>query len=573
MRRLILLLAGLAILVSADIYYPIVRTQWLRDIVAPDTSDIYPKFLRISHAGRPTVLAGIFTVGAATDTGLMLISGSGNETLLITGHSKLGGSSNAFQWDSLRDTLYTLNCDTIHGKVLIYSNGKIEIRNAGNQSVKLDSTGIVWRHLYDDGNGGMDTYPQFIGTYSIQLGWANVASGEKSVVMGGDGNQATAAFSTAGGGLQNSATGTFSTSVGGSLNVASGNASMACGGWSNYATSTFSSANGGRGNVASESCATANGGQWDSASGKFSTTLGGERNKATGRHSVAAGFGARAGNNQFVYRDTVNLGASVFITDSVRALYGFVGNGAGLTGITGTDQKARDSANAAYALAKADSALNDSTKNARSAQTLANSAQKVNIPTDTLVADSGAFRKVTGNGGGLTFVNAATLSGATLGNIKTYSGDSARTAAHDTAIVYTTIPGTVISWWGDSAAAFPAGYVLCNGTLKYKDIAGDSIVTPNLSGRYLVFGNADSSGWATYRGVTRGGDTSYTPAGTNTGGAVTAHTVTPTIRGTAAGNVTTSGNHAVTDPTFGGTKATIVPSYFALWPLIRSRTW
>lgn len=50
------------------------------------------------------------------------------------------------------------------------------------------------------------------------------------------------------------------------------------------------------------------------------------------------------------------------------------------------------------------------------------------------------------------------------------------------------MPGMVIAWYGDSSA-LPAGYVLCDGKARFRNLAGDSVLTPNLCGSFPI-GNA-----------------------------------------------------------------------------------
>jgi hypothetical protein len=127
-------------------------------------------------------------------------------------------------------------------------------------------------------------------------------------------------------------------------------------------------------------------------------------------------------------------------------------------------------------------------------------------------------------------------------------------------------PGEVFWWYGDTTAeAFPAGAVVCDGVLKYMRLNGDSVLTPNLGGRFVVGANGFRSGAPAYRGVATGGDTLYTPAGS-----VDAHS---TVGGASDFDNDQGGAAGYGDHTFTGTEAVICPPYYALWPLIQSRTW
>jgi hypothetical protein len=137
-------------------------------------------------------------------------------------------------------------------------------------------------------------------------------------------------------------------------------------------------------------------------------------------------------------------------------------------------------------------------------------------------------------------------------------------------------PGELMTWYGDSAL-WPSGYVLCNGALKYLNAAGDSVVTPDYRNAFIVGASGDSAGQpSTTLGSLTGehttaGSVDYTPAGSNSSGAVTSHS-------TATGNILAGGTtyvttetHSVTNSTFTGTAAKIIPPYRAAWILVKSK--
>jgi hypothetical protein len=137
-------------------------------------------------------------------------------------------------------------------------------------------------------------------------------------------------------------------------------------------------------------------------------------------------------------------------------------------------------------------------------------------------------------------------------------------------------PGELMTWYGDSAL-WPSGYVLCNGALKYLNAAGDSVVTPDYRNAFIVGASGDSAGRpSTTLGSLTGehttaGSVDYTPAGSNSSGAVTSHS-------TATGNILAGGTtyvttetHSVTNSTFTGTAAKIIPPYRAAWVLVKSK--
>lgn len=138
-------------------------------------------------------------------------------------------------------------------------------------------------------------------------------------------------------------------------------------------------------------------------------------------------------------------------------------------------------------------------------------------------------------------------------------------SANDT-IGVTNPAGTVIWWYGDSAA-WPAGYRLCNGTNYYLTGPADSALTPDLLDKFPVGANGDSTGHptSTIAGTeqTTGGSTSYTPAGS-----VSTHATgypPPHFQP----DVTPSG-FSYANHTFTGAADTLVMPFVALWPLIKS---
>ena len=154
-----------------------------------------------------------------------------------------------------------------------------------------------------------------------------------------------------------------------------------------------------------------------------------------------------------------------------------------------------------------------------------------------------------------------------------FAGDSAIATVVPESLIGEPV-GTIIEWYGDSTS-WPGRYVLCDGTLKYKNAAGDSVVTPDLRGFFVVGASGDSAGLpsSTITGVehTSGGDVSYTPVGSvgaisATGGVGLGATASP-------GSSYADQNHTHPAPTFSGTQDSIIPPFRAAWKLIRSRTW
>jgi hypothetical protein len=117
-----------------------------------------------------------------------------------------------------------------------------------------------------------------------------VASGNYSIVAGGQGNTASNTLATVGGGDSNIASGIRSTIAGGNGNTASSSNSFVGGGASNTAqTNTHATVCGGNGNTASGSNSFIGGGASHTASGSTPTVCGGNTNTASGDASTVCG--------------------------------------------------------------------------------------------------------------------------------------------------------------------------------------------------------------------------------------------------------------------------------------------
>lgn len=230
-----------------------------------------------------------------------------------------------------------------------------------------------------------------------------------------------------------------------------------------------------------------------------------------------------------------------------------------------------DSADVAARAWVADSSTGGATRatNATTADSSTGGATRATTAANATTADSST-------GGATRASNAATADsskgGATRATLAaaadTCNGGSYRLGGQTLADILAAAspPGEVIWWYGDSAA-WPAGYVLCNGTLKFKNANGDSALTPNMVNRFPVGANGDSAGTPTTTIAggekSAGGDTLYTPAGDINSAQIS-------VNGEPASVPVYDAN---TPLSFSGDAATIVPPYRALWPLIRSRTW
>ena len=127
----------------------------------------------------------------------------------------------------------------------------------------------------------------------------NTASASRSVVSGGFSNTASAIASTVGGGASNTASGNSSTVGGGSVNGASGLSSTIGGGIGNEADGVFSTVGGGSSNEANADFATISGGGTNTASGDLSTVSGGLSNTASGELSAVGGGLGNTGSGDF----------------------------------------------------------------------------------------------------------------------------------------------------------------------------------------------------------------------------------------------------------------------------------
>lgn len=135
------------------------------------------------------------------------------------------------------------------------------------------------------------------GDYSVVLGGdGNTASGGSTFVGGGAGNIASGTNAVVGGGETNTASGIYSAVGGGNTNVASGIQSVVAGGDNNVASGDASAVLGGSGNTASGYASVAVGGASNTASGTRALTIGGSNNYAVGTNSTALGFRASATN-------------------------------------------------------------------------------------------------------------------------------------------------------------------------------------------------------------------------------------------------------------------------------------
>jgi len=137
-------------------------------------------------------------------------------------------------------------------------------------------------------------------------GATNTASGDVATVGGGKLNTAGGYAATVGGGVENTAGGFYATVGGGVLNTARGDAATIGGGRSNIASGDAAIVGGGEGNTASAEDAIVGGGKLNTAGGYAATVGGGYRNTASknyttvsgGYENTASDWGATVGGGQ-----------------------------------------------------------------------------------------------------------------------------------------------------------------------------------------------------------------------------------------------------------------------------------
>jgi hypothetical protein len=211
------------------------------------------------------------------------------------------------------------------------------------------------------GNGTAAPNARGMGAVDLQtrrLAAAYVASGDYSVIAGGENNKASVALATIGGGALNSNSGTSAVIGGGYQNdIAIGYAAIVGGlgntitsgasysfigaGSYNLANGNYSSLAGGESNNTSNAHATVAGGRFNHVAGQYGTVPGGYNNTADGNYSFAAGaMSSSTAQGAFTWNDSG--GATVRLLNAVtdRTLFknrgGFIVTGSTNTNMLGT---------------------------------------------------------------------------------------------------------------------------------------------------------------------------------------------------------------------------------------------
>lgn len=185
------------------------------------------------------------------------------------------------------------------------------------------------------------------GQYSLVAGGnGNTASGQGAAILGGNSNTNAGPNAAIGGGANNSiaAAGSGGFIGGGTNNQLSGANAFVGGGQDNNASGVYSVIGGGASNVASDTGAVVGGGSNNTASGRRSVVVGGANNTASGQrafigagqNNLASGtnsvIGGGAGNTASGTNASVGGGNS----NSAGGDYSFIGGGQSNTTSTGT---------------------------------------------------------------------------------------------------------------------------------------------------------------------------------------------------------------------------------------------
>jgi len=147
------------------------------------------------------------------------------------------------------------------------------------------------------------------GNYSvIGGGQDNTASNTCATVGGGYLNAARGYGATVGGGLANTASITYATVGGGMGNTAISDLATVGGGHYNTASNTYATVGGGQRNTASNTYATVGGGYLNAASGYGATVGGGYLNAASGDYSaIPGGYYLRVGDRSFGFSGQTSM--------------------------------------------------------------------------------------------------------------------------------------------------------------------------------------------------------------------------------------------------------------------------
>jgi hypothetical protein len=244
----------------------------------------YTAFVAQAQTGNITyTLPADLTTTNTVATGILQTDASGNlswlnPTALGGGGAgwALTGNSITSAWDgSNGNFLGTTNAQPL---VIATTNTAspqpIQVWVGNQETFRFNQPGTSAPAWSIQRGGGNQRGFHAVDLQSARSAVTQVASGDYSVIGGGQNNTASSGYATVGGGRSNTANNAYATVGGGYINAAN---------------SPFATVGGGQGNTASGNFATVGGGIANTASGNFATVGGGYSNTASGDYSAVPG--------------------------------------------------------------------------------------------------------------------------------------------------------------------------------------------------------------------------------------------------------------------------------------------
>ena len=202
--------------------------------------------------------------------------------------------------------------------------------------IKPKGTGAILRDIPD----GTTTGGNKRGIYAVdfqsdRFASNRVASGDYSILLGGQYNTAAGSYSSNKGGQSNSTSGSYSSIGGGAAGLASGSYSAINGGQTNNSTGNWSSIGGGLGNTASSTYSTVVGGNNNTSSGSYDVS-GGYNNNTSGVGAFAFGGNNIASSNYSVALNNSNTASGAYAAainylNTANGIGSFISGGVGST--------------------------------------------------------------------------------------------------------------------------------------------------------------------------------------------------------------------------------------------------
>jgi hypothetical protein len=288
-------------------------------------------------------LPASLTTTNTVQTGILQTDASGNlswvdpSALAAATAWALAGNSIASAWDGTSGNfLGTTNAQPlVIATTETASPQPIQVWVGNQETFRFNPPGSSAPAWSIQRGGGDPRGLHVVDLQSARSATTQVASGDYSVIGGGQNNTASGYIATVSGGYGNTASGTVSTVGGGSSNTASVQYATVGGGGSNIASGFFATVGGGEGSTASGSRATVGGGYHNAAIGNRATVGGGGSNTASGSHATVGGgssntaSGSRAtvggGEGNTASGDAATVGGGWVNTASVQ--YATVGGG------------------------------------------------------------------------------------------------------------------------------------------------------------------------------------------------------------------------------------------------------